>query len=73
MFTSSGNQSQGTRQEQKGHNEAVVTWWYSIQLKYHARKVRGIGIFLWAVWKEQLKLKKKKSSKIPGQFFSLPN
>lgn len=55
MFTTNGSQSQGTRQEWKGHNKAIVTWQYFIQLKYQVRKVRGTGIFLWAFWKKQLK------------------
>lgn len=70
MFTINGNQSQGTRQERKGHNKAIVTWGYSIQLKYQARKVRGIGIFLWAFWKKPtIKTNKQKRCKIPGKCF----
>lgn len=72
MFTTYGNQSQGTRREQKGQNKDDVTWGYSIQLKYQARKVRGIGIFLWAFWKKQLKQTKKKMQD-PRQMFSLPD
>lgn len=70
MFITNRNQSQGTRQERKGHSKALVTWGYSIQLEHQARKVRGIGTFLWAFWKKQLK--QKKCLQDPRQMISLP-
>lgn len=70
MFTTNGNQSQGTRQEWKGHKKAVVTSGYSVQLKKQAKKVRGIGSFLWAFWINTIQTKKKQDT---WQMFSLPN
>lgn len=70
MFISNRNQSQGTRQERKGHSKGIVTWGYSIQLEYQARKVRGIGTFLWAFWKKTIKTKKHLQDR--RQMISLP-
>lgn len=68
MFTTNGNQSQGTRQELKGHKKVVVTWGYPVQLKKQAKKVRGIGSFLWAFWKNTIKTNKKDARYLANVF-----
>lgn len=70
MFTTNGNQSQGTRQEWRGHKKAVVTWGYPVQLKKQVKK-EALAPSSRLSGKTQFKQIKKPQDM--WQMFSLPN